>query len=128
MMKDLSPLVLGLDSSTAVCKAIVWDCRGTFVARGYSSLALLATQPAWHEQPAEAWWESMTHALRQAVSQVDSGLLKAVCIAHQRETFVPLDEHDRPLMDGILWMDERARELLPFLEQTLGGQIPPPDR
>ena len=119
-MKDLSPLVLGLDSSTTACKAIVWDCRGTSIAKGYSSLALLAPQPAWHEQPAESWWESMTHAIRQAVSQVEDRRLKALCIAHQRETFVPLDEHDRPLINGILWMDERARELLPFLEQTLG--------
>src|SRR5512136_2042111 len=119
-MKDLSPLVLGLDSSTTACKAIVWDCRGTSIAKGYSSLALLAPQPAWHEQPAESWWESMTHAIRQAARQVEVRRLKALCIAHQRETFVPLDEHDRPLINGILWMDERARELLPFLEQTLG--------
>ena len=120
-MKDLSPLVLGLDSSTTACKAIVWDCRGTSIAKGYSSLDLLAPQPVWHEQPAESWWESMTYAIRQAVSQVDNRRLKALCIAHQRETFVPLDEHDQPLINGILWMDERARELLPFLEQTLGG-------
>jgi sugar (pentulose or hexulose) kinase len=119
-MKDLSPLVLGLDSSTTACKAIVWDCRGTSIAKGYSSLAMLAPQPAWHEQLAESWWESMTHAIQQAVSHVGDRRLKALCIAHQRETFVPIDEHDRPLINGILWMDERARELLPFLEQTLG--------
>src|SRR5512142_425004 len=120
MMKDLSPLVLGLDSSTTACKAIIWDCRGTSVARGYNSLALLAPQPAWHEQPAESWWVSMTHAIRQAVSQVDSRRLKALCIAHQRETFVPVDEQGQPLTNGILWMDERAREFLPGLEQAFG--------
>jgi ribulose kinase len=80
-MRDSSPLVLGLDCSTTACKAIVWDCRGRSIGRGYSSLALLAPQPAWHEQPAESWWESMTQAIRQAVSQVDDGRLKALCIA-----------------------------------------------
>src|SRR5690349_19683406 len=121
MMRDPSPLVLGLDCSTTACKAIVWDCFGRPIGSGYSSLALMAPQPTWHEQSAESWWASMAHSIRQAVSQVDLGRLKALCIAHQRETFVPLDEHDRPLMDGILWMDERARELLPALEQALGG-------
>lgn len=121
-MKDPSPLVLSLDSSTTACKAIIWDYRGRSLAKGYSSLALLAPQPGWHEQPAESWLVSMTHAIRQAVSQVDARRLKALCIAHQRETFVPLDEQDRPLMNGILWMDERARELLPSLEQTLGEE------
>jgi Sugar (pentulose and hexulose) kinases len=53
------------------------------------------------------------------VTQVDSRRLKALCIAHQRETFVPLDQHDHPFINGILWMDERARERLPSLEQTL---------
>ena len=120
MMKDPSPLVIGLDCSTTACKAILWDRRGRSVAKGYSPLALLAPQPAWHEQPAESWWESITHAIRQAVSQVDHKQLKALCIAHQRETFVALDEHDRPLMNGIVWMDERARELLPSLAQALG--------
>lgn len=119
-MKDSSPLVIGLDCSTTACKAIIWDCRGNLIAKGYSALVVLAPQPAWHEQTAESWRASMTHAVRQAASQVDARRLKALCIAHQRETFVPLDEQDRPLMNSILWMDERARELLPSLEMALG--------
>src|SRR5574342_1124177 len=120
MMKDSSPLVLGLDCSTTASKAIVWDCGGRSIASGHSPLALLTPQPAWHEQPAESWWVSTTQAIRQAINQVDGKRLKALCIAHQRETFVPLDEHDHPLMNSILWMDERARELLPALGQALG--------
>ena len=118
MIKDFSRLVLGLDCSTTACKAVVWDCRGNSIARGYSSLELLTPKPDWHEQPAASWWAAMTQAIRQAVSQTDARLLKALCIAHQRESFVPLDEHDEPLINGILWMDERARELLPSLEQV----------
>ncbi len=119
-MKDESPLVVGLDCSTTACKAIVWDCHGRSIAQGSSYLASFSPQPAWHEQPAESWWVSMTRAIRQAVRKVDERRLKALCITHQRETFVPLDEHDRPLINGILWMDERAREILPSLEQVLG--------
>ncbi len=120
MLKEESPLVAGLDCSTTACKAILWDYQGRSIARGSSDLPLFTPQPVWHEQPAETWWISMTQAIRQAVSQVDNRRLKALCIAHQRETFVPLDEHDRPLINGILWMDERAREVLPALEQELG--------
>lgn len=122
IMKDLSPLVIGLDCSTTASKAVVWDCQGNAVARGASPLGLLTPQPAWHEQPAEDWWRSMTAAIRQAVSQVDPRRLKALCIAHQRETFVPVDAQGQPLMEGILWMDERARELVPVLERAFGQQ------
>jgi sugar (pentulose or hexulose) kinase len=121
-MTNLSALVLGLDCSTSACKAVVWDCRGNAIARGQSPLTLITAQPGWHEQSAESWWESTIQAIRQAVSQVDSGRLRALCIAHQRETFVPVDEQDHPLTNGILWMDERARELLPGLEQAFGQE------
>jgi sugar (pentulose or hexulose) kinase len=121
-MKNLSSLVIGLDCSTSACKAVVWDCRGNAVAKGHSSLSLLTPQPTWHEQSAESWWASTLQAIRQAVNQVDRGQLRALCIAHQRETFVPVDAEGRPLTNGILWMDERARELMPRLERVFGQE------
>ena len=121
-MTNPSSLVIGLDCSTSACKAVVWDLRGNAIAKGHSSLSLITPQPGWHEQSAESWWTSTTQAIRQAVSQVDSRQLKALCIAHQRETFVPVDEQGQPLTNGIVWMDERARELLPSLEQSFGQE------
>ena len=120
MIINPSSLVLSLDCSTSACKAVVWDNRGNAVARGYSSLPLITPQPTWHEQSAESWWTSTVQAIRQAVNQVDNRRLRALCIAHQRETFVPVDEKCQPLTNGILWMDERAHELLPILEQSFG--------
>jgi sugar (pentulose or hexulose) kinase len=117
-----SSLVLGLDCSTSACKAVVWDCDGNAVAMGHHPLSLVTPRPTWHEQPAESWWTATVQAIRQAASQVDSSQLKALCIAHQRETFVPVDEQGQPLANGILWMDERARDLLPRLEHSFGGQ------
>lgn len=121
-MDNSSPLFIGLDCSTSACKAVVWDCRGSAVAKGYHPLSLITPRPTWHEQPAEDWRTATREAIRQAVSGVDRGRLKALCIAHQRETFVPVDERGRPLTNGILWIDERARELLPGLEASFGGQ------
>ena len=117
-----SSLVIGLDCSTSACKAVVWDCHGNAIARGYSPLSLIIPQPTWHEQTAESWWTATVQAIRQAVSQIDGRQLKALCIAHQRETFVPVDEQGQPLTNGIVWMDERARELLPGLEQAFGQE------
>jgi sugar (pentulose or hexulose) kinase len=118
-MTDLTPLVIGIDCSTSASKAVVWDCAGNLVAKGVGSLSLITPRPGWHEQSAESWWTATVQALRQAVAQVDLRRLKALCIAHQRETFVPVDENGQPLSNGFLWMDERARELMPALEQTL---------
>jgi xylulokinase len=114
--------VIGLDCSTTACKAVVWDRDGRPVGEGRSPLPMLSPRPGWHEQPAEAWWEATCDALRQACQTVDGRHLAALCITHQRETFVPVDDEGRPLRPGIVWMDERAGPLLRGLEELWGSE------
>ncbi len=114
-------LVLGLDSSTSACKAIVWDVRGKIIAEGRAPLAVDMPHPGWHEQSAEDWWQAAIVAIRKSVVQIDPRRLAALSVAHQRESFVPLDADLSPLRPAILWMDERARPLLAELERQLDG-------
>jgi len=97
------------------------DLSGSPLAEGRCAFPLIMPRPAWHEQQAELWWTATTEALRQAVAQVDPRRLAALCITHQRETFVPVDEMGHPLRNAIVWMDERCRSLLPELERICGG-------
>jgi xylulokinase len=53
---------------------------------------------------------------------VDMRRLAALCITPQRETFVPVDQTGQPLRNAILWMDERARPLLPWIEGAIGRE------
>ena len=113
---DKSDWVIGVDASTTACKAVVWDCHGNPVSAGRASLPIAMPQPGWHEQPAESWWGALARALRQALRNVDCSRLAGLAIAHQRETFVPVDREGRPLRAGIVWMDERAAGSMPALE------------
>jgi sugar (pentulose or hexulose) kinase len=122
MMSHHPDLVIGIDCSTSACKAVIFDAAGSTIAEGRHPLTLSQPQPGWHEQNADDWWEATIAALRQAVRQVDVPRLAAVCITHQRETFVPVDRHGNPLRQGILWMDERARSYLEPLETAIGKQ------
>lgn len=115
-------LVIGLDCSTTACKAVVWDRHGRIAAEGRRSFPLLMPQPGQHEQPADSWWEATSMAIRQAIEFIDLRRLAAICIAHQRETFVAVDEDGRPLRPAMVWMDERSRPLLTELEQLYGGE------
>ena len=114
-------LILGIDSSTTACKAVVWDTNGRMVTSGRSNLSIHLPLPGWHEQPAESWWQAMVRALRQALRGVDSAQLAGLAIAHQRETFVPVDPAGQPLRPAILWMDERAAGLLSEMERAFNG-------
>ena len=102
--------VIGIDCSTTATKAVVWDREGNTVAEGRGTFSLSTPQPDWGEQNAEDWWRSTIEALRQAARQVDTRRIGAIGITHQRETFVCLDEDDRPIRPAILWLDSRARE------------------
>jgi xylulokinase len=115
-------LLLGLDSSTTACKAVVWDRAGQPVAVGRAAHRIDMPRPGWHEQPADSWWEAACIALQAATAQIDPAQLAGICITHQRETFVVLDENNQPLRPAILWMDERCRGLLPKIENDLGRE------
>ena len=113
-------LVLGIDCSTTACKAIAWDPEGAPVAEGRAPLNLLVPQPGWGEQEAGAWWLATQHAIRDVVDAVGARQIVAVCITHQRETFVPVDAQGEPLRNAILWLDERSRPQLAELDRRFG--------
>lgn len=117
------PAVLGVDASTTACKAVVWTLEGAAVAEGRASIPLLQPRPLWHEQAAESWWAALAAAVQAALKEAPgiTGRLAAVCIAPQRETFVPVDEVGRPLRSALLWMDERARAMLPRIAAEYGA-------
>ena len=81
-------LVIAVDSSTTASKAVIWDRHGQAVAEGRAGFPLLNPQPGWYEQRAASWWESTAQALRAATGQIDPQRIGAICITHQRESFV----------------------------------------
>lgn len=115
-------VVIGVDSSTTACKAIAWDKHGQIVAEGRDSYPLLRPQPTWFEQNAEHWWHSIGVALKELLSQIDVAKIEAICITHQRESFVPIDKQGRPIRNAILWLDERTRPQLTFLMDKIGAE------
>ena len=104
-------LVIAVDCSTTASKAVVHDAAGRVVAQAARPLRLLQPRASWHEQDAEEWWSATRDAVAQVVGALpDPSLVEAVCLTHQRESFVCLDVAGRPLRPAILWLDGRAHE------------------
>jgi len=121
-MTTQSDLVIGVDCSTTASKAVVWDRHGGVVAEGRATFPLRNPRPSWYEQHAEDWWTATATALRAAISQIDPRRLGGICMTHQRETFVPVDERGRPLRAAILWIDERSRPQVAAMDARFGNQ------
>jgi xylulokinase len=107
--------VIGVDCSTTAAKAVVWNSRGEALSQDRRTFGLSQPRPGWGEQNAEDWWTATVSAVQRAVQTVDTSRIGALCITHQRESFVCLDERGLPLRPAMLWLDTRAtREVEKF--------------
>ena len=100
--------VIGVDCSTTAAKAVVWNDEGTSMSHARWNFDLSQPRPGWGEQNAEDWWAATAAAVRRAVQTVDASRIAAICVTHQRETFVCLDQAGAPLRPAMLWLDTRA--------------------
>ncbi len=107
----MTRVVLGIDASTTAVKAIAWDASGNARCEGRASYALNNPGTDAWEQDAEQWWQASLEALGQCcrgLAQEDE--VAALCIAHQRETFVLTDPEGHPLRPALVWMDARGKD------------------
>lgn len=116
-------LVVGLDASTTAVKAIAWDASGNAVAEGRADLALENPEPDAWEQDAETWWSGTISALRALTRALGdrSTEIAALCVTHQRETFVLTDDESVPLAPALVWMDARGRDQVTRAVDALGS-------
>ncbi|MBW2527285.1 MAG: xylulose kinase [Deltaproteobacteria bacterium] len=112
-------LVLGVDCSTTACKAIAWDATGQAQAEGRAPIDLQHPAPDAWEQDADQWWTAWVQAIRAAASALGerARTIRALCVTHQRETFVLADERGAPLHPAVVWMDGRCTDQV---EQAIG--------
>lgn len=118
----MSDLVLGVDCSTTASKVIAWDKEGKAVAEGRAPLEEIRPRPEISEQKAEGWWDATSKALAALMQSVDGDRIAGICMTHQRESFAPVDEDNRPLRNGILWDDSRSQKQLDELGERFGHE------
>jgi sugar (pentulose or hexulose) kinase len=117
-MRDL---VLGVDCSTTASKVVAWERDGRVVGEGRAPLEEIRPGPQYSEQHAEGWLEATAGGIADLMGSVDADRIAGICITHQRESFVPVDERNRPQYNAILWDDARSQRQLEELGERFGG-------
>ncbi len=116
----MGDLALGIDCSSTAAKVVAWDRSGKAAGEGRAPLEQLRLRPLHSEQRAEDWWEATQAAITSLLKVVDADRIAGICITHQRESFVPVDEDNHALRNAILWDDARSLSQLDELGERFG--------
>ena len=102
--------ILVLDLGTTYFKAALFDERGCMLALDRQEYPLLTPAPNIVELDPEIYWQALVSAVRRVLAQSRAAVqeVATLCISSQGETFIPVDDHGRPLARAIVWLDNRA--------------------
>jgi len=115
-------LIMSIDSGTQSCRAIVWDTSGNSVSEGRADHHIIAPRLGWFEQDANEWWPAACSSIRQCLEKTEVKKIQALCISHQRETFVPVGKDGHPLRRALPHMDMRCERQVRLVINKLGSE------
>lgn len=107
---------MGIDIGTTSLKGCVFDENGVEVACSQKAYTLI-TKDNYVEFPAEEYFNLFKGAYDELSSKYD---FESFAIDTQGETIIFLDKEGKPLMNAIVWLDNRAGEQAKKIEDKFG--------
>ncbi|MCV6587295.1 MAG: FGGY-family carbohydrate kinase [Marinibacterium sp.] len=117
-MAPQADLLLAIDNGTQSMRALVFDARGTELAKVTLGLEpYVAQEPGWAEQDPDYYWSMLCRACQELFAAHPDlrPRLRGVALSCQRATVINLDRDGRPLRPAIVWLDRRVATDLPSL-------------
>ena len=110
--------ILGVDVGTTSLKAVLFDETATPVMSVTKDYTLLVSGDR-VEFPAEDYWTLFSEALEEITAQYP---VAALSIDTQCETLIVTDQDGKPLMNAIVWLDNRAAAEADALREKFSEQ------
>ncbi len=101
-------LFIGVDVGTSGCRAVAIDERGEICGRAESPLPPPRRRGREVEQHPAIWWRALVATLRQLLSDVDAGAVRAIAVDGTSATLMLTDSGGRPLTPALMYSDTRA--------------------
>lgn len=116
-------LILSFDIGTTALKVGLFSVEGNLLRVEKREQRLIIREGGQVEQSPIDTWEFIVDATRQVMQGYPSSAVKAIALALQRGTVIPLDRDGQPLSDFIVWMDERGLPLVEEIETKVGSKV-----
>lgn len=105
-----APFFAGIDIGTQGARVVLVDVKGDLVAEGEEVFPL--SSGSREEQSPGEWWLSCMRSLQKmltgARSAADLKQIKAIAVTSTSGTVIPLDVHNEPLHNAIMYSDNRS--------------------
>lgn len=103
-------LLLGIDLGTSYFKVGLFDASGTMKGLGRVAVPKQIPAPGHCELDVERFWLLLRQGLAEALAEAGASAadIAGVSYSSQANTFLLLDEEDRPLTPLVSWLDERG--------------------
>jgi xylulokinase len=105
-----SSCFLGLDIGTEGCKTTVSDLRGKVLAHAYVEYEVEVPKPVWAEQNPRTWWNAIRKNASMLLRRKTVGKndIAGIGVTGQSPVVVPVNKQGTPLLNAIIWIDQRA--------------------
>ena len=120
----MGELILGIDMGTTSLKAAVYNHQGEQLAAAVVEYSLLTPASNIVEAPCNVYMESAKTCMEKIKEsgKVNTRDITVVGFSVQGETLCLLDEAGKPLMNAIVWMDNRADKQADELREHFGNE------
>ena len=110
---------IGLDVGSSGCKATVIDEMGTILASEHAEYSFITPEPGRVELDPMAVLQGVKSVLMRIAPH--SKQVKALAVSSLGESMVLQDEQDHILANGIVYLDERGREIVGHMQKTMSA-------
>lgn len=113
----MEPYVIGIDLGTGSTKAIAMNHAGEIIDTIHVSYPTLQPKQGYQEQDPESIWEAFV----KCISRITGDLKKppgAISLSSAMHSLIPLDQQGMPLMNMIIWADNRSASIATKIHQS----------
>lgn len=114
-------LFLGIDLGTTVCKAVLFDEKGSLVSSSYREYSIICNLPGYAELDSISIWNSVKEMIIECYSGINESIA-AISVSSLGEALVPVSQERKVLGNSILNYDSRGNEFIPFLSNLISDE------
>ena len=115
-------LLLAIDLGTSGPKVAVLTAKGEVVSSSIGKTELYQVKGGGYEQSPQNWWEVIKENIHIVLSssRLESRNIVGISCTGQWSGTVPIDIYGSPLMNALIWMDNRGA---PYIKKVIEGGL-----